>query len=1593
MAEGASPISSGGAGTVYEYHVAALDLVALLCCLPVPGLDVSPDEVGLQKASTAPLDDIVATNTQGPYPLRVERQVKRTLEIIPSAKSWKGLIDQCLKSLDRYGADVDADRRRFGVTAAGPIEDMENLRELAATAAAHDALATFHDDVLPSQGKQYHEVWTTLKKTVAKAMTSSSGEPPTPELVELTAFRIVRRLVVQIEPAASGDRYRYLCAALEDRLIPAGAAVDGAEVFRIVEKLAGALGPRGGTVTREMLRNQLTAKGLVLKGDPPARADLKAAEEATDTFLNRPKTKDQLGGRLHLDRAALRAELTSTIATHKRVLVTGPAGTGKSALTRTVARELRLLDHVTVVGLSLTEHTWRTVADIDGDLGGRFVVALRGAPTGRRVLVVDGAEQALTDDGRLLTDLLSLLPRDEDGEALWHVVAVAREQAADAVSRHLADWGGQVETMTVGDLTAAEMREVLTAFPGLMALARSPRAARLLHTLYTVELLVRLFAAGADPGQFLGEEDVADLVYKHLVCRGQSVRPELGYPDDRSDLFLDLAQAALAGERTARLRSGTAPAKAGLVSDGILVRESSVFAFSHDVMQDYAVATLLSERNGPDPATARFPRQLLRGVRIAAQIRLARAGQGSPADTVAAWKWINDIARRLSGGGSDPRWLDVPFEALFELGRPEPVLSALAEVLLADGGRALVDAARLRLRTVVPALPLLKFLTLHAADLDEAAAAGALHLLGRWLPDPLYLDDEELAAAVPPAVATWFHTGSQAAQSATIALARTARHLDAASQQTFEEICQTEPLAVQQVLENASLAENMARHAPELLTRASRAFYLGQGTVSFREGVQDLGWPSVYRPAAIDQLPVPVPPSWVPPTAPDPSTLGPFEALLAHAPELGLALAGQIVDAATEAVTRIETERGGREFSLVWPLDQGDKAFTGTARSWEWPWTGAAGPGPALAAAARLRRWAHDQAAAGADLGELVEQVLGSGRSIALAAIAVGVLALNPLRVDRGLDAVLGQWELWELPSSAAVQLAYAVPLIVLRSPGEQQDAYRAASHRLSDEYERRRTVGGAEATRRANVIAEAALLLDSSNYGIVELPDGGGRTVANHALLHWRETQKQTFAFEEFIERYALLNDAELARDGTEATDPTELFNRWIALDRAHQLDPEDRPAELDKIGAMVAAAVVRAAPMRPGAVEPGQLRWAASGLLAAAVATPCAVTAGWEVEKRNRDPRGSDRSAAMGLPVLLSDPALLEQAGATEEAVRAAVLRLAGSAYIEVRTKLCETITQLWDTEECAGPGNLVHRTGIEALREAVCTAGLTVQEDMESPRESFRLPEPVESALAEGTAFVDLRLAADAAAAAHLAAASNCTHSGTAQRLAEALTEHDRLTWTSQTPAMAAGSTVWRHTHDAITSKLALDGDRARLHAHLAAFDEAPRALAGLLQALAEQAVSQGRVQELLRLWPDFLNRYAPRGTAELGRALLPRPADRAAWTPAQARGVLHGWAALHTARPQLADHLIAFLNDHDLFGGPEVTLVLDVMGQRTAAVAMCSSRVAPFLRRALSGEIHRQEVDERARRLLDALAAQGHEEALRVQHALEESSGLT
>ncbi|MEU0027479.1 ATP-binding protein [Streptomyces sp. NPDC006335] len=1555
--------------------------------MPVTGLHAAPTEIRLQQGDTGfPLDDVVAVDRSGPFEFVVEKQVKRTLKVAPGEEAWRKTIRQCLASLERFGTQLDQRQRWLGIVATGPMSALQDLQRLA-EAADKPHLEDFLADLgIPGRrGEPYQKMWRHLTATVGQLLTEPHGPAPEQRHIDETAFRLARRLVVQIEPEREGPSYQALLGLL-DTVVDSARGPGPAAVFRMLVEIAREFGPQAGVIDVAMLRDLLHVRHAVLRGDPPARPELEAVDRWTQRFLDGGRVAHRVGGRLHLERQHLSQALRKAVGTHERVLLTGPAGAGKSALARSFARTVQAAGG-TVFALSLTERTWRSAADVGQEVGARLERTFAAAAGGERLLLVDGCEQVLTDGGALLASLLDVLPRADGGR--WRVVAVAREQAADRVEKVLGGAEqGDVHRLQTPGLDEDEVRAVLAAFPALARLSRSRRSARLLRNLFVVEQLVRATVDGHGPRQVLGEEDVAAWVYGGLV-RGEDVhQPGRGGPDERTDAYLAMADIVIGGRAWASLRGVPGAAREGLVSDGILVRDRAEFTFAHDVHQDYAIAVRLDMSDAPDLADVPNPRRLLRGFRLWAQMLLARTAERAPGRLAAVWQDITARAQAVAGV-DDVRWTDVPYEALFELGSGTAVLEALTAELLDDGGLMLAAAVSRRLPDPEAAVPVLAFLLAHHADLAPLAADTALVCTATWL---LALGErvpKDLLARVPQAVAGWYDGERRRAQEAACALAAAAGHLDDAGCALLAGIAFRHPLSVQCVLEDRRLSRPLARCAPTLLARLAKAFYLGhpyaRGHVDPREGVRELGWPFVDK-VTRDLR-----------GGPDPAGLGPFGLLLEHAPEHGLALIGAVADAATTAVTRRGDEHAERQLVVTWPLADGPRTYTGTSRVCEWPTAGQPGPAPAIAALAALHRWADARAKQGAPLAEVVEQVMGCGTSIALVAVIVDVLCGQATRVETELDPALEQLQVWLMPTSS--RLHTAIQSIVVRAGRERQDAYRLLGRRITAEHASMRdpwpTAPGTKERRRTRdqIVETIAKLLDFNEYVPVDLE--GTRYLTLVLVPNVLATREEGSAdLYRFAEQYVLRDDACRARDTGSAVDVQRLIERMAVLETSLEASPtsEDIGA-LKDIRAAVAAVILQSAG-RQVAVEPWQLDWAAGQIMAAAAATPAALTETDLVCEEHNDQAG-DRSAAVIVPVLLGDEDLRRRTGLSAQEAIDAVAWLAGSGFVEVRAALAASLANQWAHSPCPGPSDLLHGEGLAALTTMVATAGLHPA-DEQGTRHRYQLTDPAQTLSTSTTALLDLRLAAPAIAALHHAARTDCGHQAQAAALSEALWAHDRRTWTSQDASMAAHSRSWRQAHDEITAAQALAGDRRRLEQSVEACAGAPNAIVGLLLALARQAVTPAHVTELLALWPGLLEHFlSPERplTWHLREALLPFPADGVDWPPLPTEHVIKTWATAHAGHATCADHLIRVLDRHRLDSPAAMNVVLDVLGTDAAAIT-CSSRSAvAFLHHVLSTPpVRTSATGQRAHRLLDALAATGDADALRAQHTLEEAPTL-
>ncbi|WP_203809480.1 ATP-binding protein, partial [Actinoplanes couchii] len=1127
-----SPEATGGAGTIEEYTLGAVALARLLTGDLLPGLTAPLATVAFQRRVAGnTLDDLVLRSDTGTAENGIDFQIKRTASPAPSNDAFVDALGQCIDTLRQEREALAAGRLRLGFGASGPRGPLEQLQRLTEIARSHSTVATFRGVLVP--GATSGEVRTRygyFKDTVDVAI-KAHGETLTDNQLDELAYELLKYLHVWIFEVGDDGRDVLEAQSRLSTILPPG-ATEAHIVFSELRTLAEAWGPNAGVIDAPMLRAALNARSIPLTADPRHRTELGRVLDASRQELAR--TVDQMGGRLRLERATPARELGKAIQLGGIVLVSGAAGVGKSVLSRRAVQDLD--ESATVVAISLSTRSGDTLATVQQELGvSHLKTVLGAAPTiGPRVLLIDGAEHALTDAGRLLESLLDAAPTAGTASPPWTVVITSRADAAVQLTGRLGD---RLTTyILLDELSDLEVDEVSTAFPALAPLLRHPRSKRLLRRPYLVDLLARSQVAPGE-NEVLGEEDVIAVVHEKVVRRSEGLVPGQGSPQDRDVAWIMLAEAVIAGSGSSRLPSADGKAISGLVSDDIFQRHRSAYRFAHDVLADYATAMRLVEDDGAALlGSASTPRSLIRAVRLAIQHRLAEATDDA-VDVRRAWSDAVSLCQELAARDGS-RWDEVSYEALVSIGSPDSVLAHLTPELLARDGAGLhkliditgryaatsriqPDGEALQLDDVLAA-PVVALIGALSDRLPQRLNGMATQLVRRWLVS-LEVNGRQATAFIPDpttlsaVVAKWtadiWYGDPYDAALAVVGLlggylSPDARALlDRAKERGHD---------LYVVVEDPEVAAALARDNPDLLLELAGSCYLdlpltldpevpsrrparsakrrprrkrtGLSGYEDEDGVREHS-PHTSRRFGFGLAG----PDW-----------GPFAVLLASSPAHGLRLVGAVVDAASDARIRVEASFGVPRGEIRLPLSLPHWAeavmYSGPGTAWGWYRRSGIGAYTAMSALMALRAWAKTQLVA-RPLADVLDDVLSAGESVAFPAVAYSLVVLDLAAAGDTVDAFLEHPAVWDMEIARIVgesgpfrasddQEALQVPpdqiaiWMVVTGDDERRAVLKAVGERLVARSHE--ALGSPEDDADLPVARRRALMFDSASQRIV---------------------------------------------------------------------------------------------------------------------------------------------------------------------------------------------------------------------------------------------------------------------------------------------------------------------------------------------------------------------------------------------------------------------------------------------------------------------------------------------------------------------------
>lgn len=579
----ANPFSTGVGGTVFELHVQASLVATLLVrgflpCLPpnqITAVHLQAGHLGLRT------DDVTceAVDEQR-RERRLISQVKHQIEVSSTNAKFKaavaaGWLD--FRAMNDERRALDSFALITGPISSAVAWDFRTMLEWARS--AFDAADFFRRMAIPKYASNTARAHL---GTIREICNEANGAAVSDD----DFWQFLRRyhlLSFDFDVVGSQDLARVktmLALVAEPRDVASGDALWN-KIFHLVSQQ----NPRAGTLTRETLPDDLTTACGSLAPHFDYGPVQRLREHANGVLR---RIRMTIANMKPLPRDEPRRRLAEAVEEHPFVVVTGPAGAGKSALSHT-AFEQSFAD-APLFAFQAIEFARVHLDQVLSEL--RLTVDLKElsalfALHRRKCLLIDSVERLLETEPR---DAFSMFLDQIAADANWRVVFTCRQYSLEQVQRaFFRPCGISPAIVEVPLFDGEELRIVAEAVPALAPLLSEVRTRRLLRNPYFLDKAA-LVNWHPDPSQPLDERRLRETLWRQVVMR-EDVRRD-GLPLRRECCFR-----AVALRRAKTMRSfvpvtaGDEGAMQALLDDELLIRdtESGGVAPAHDVLEDWAL--------------------------------------------------------------------------------------------------------------------------------------------------------------------------------------------------------------------------------------------------------------------------------------------------------------------------------------------------------------------------------------------------------------------------------------------------------------------------------------------------------------------------------------------------------------------------------------------------------------------------------------------------------------------------------------------------------------------------------------------------------------------------------------------------------------------------------------------------------------------------------------------------------------------------------------------------------------------------------------------------------------------------------------------
>jgi len=576
-------VATGGEGTFFEQHVNAYWLALLLVeAVPPIFLRTTISEVSFQTEYLGwATDDVLLVARTGSGELRrLAGQVKKSLTISASDEDFSDAITDAWTDFNNDSLFDQGRDALILITQLGTTALLKHFVSLLDCARASFSAVDFDHRLttagyVRAQVQTYGEEVRKIAQKAAKVPMSMADLWPF-----LRALHVIS-LDLNTSTALSEAHLRTLLEHTSSEPDRSGAAE---ATWNALLKEVGSAMPKAKTYTRPDLPEDVRRRHSAMS--PTDHRALAALRQHSTIIIDNIRTF--IGPDLHLPRPKVVQTVLEKLEESRLVLVSGPAGSGKSAVAKAAVQTLNDAHYVFAFRAEelARAHLDEALAAAQVPARAAELSAITAAQP-RKVLLVESVERLLEASTRdAFADLLALVQRDPT----WRLILTCRDYSADLVRAAFLHAVGAYSKVDVPPLTDDELKAVETTHPAIARLLNNARVRALLRNPYTLDMAMHIDWAHDDELPAT-EREFRGKFWWHFV-RAEH-RREQGMPQRRADAFMELCA------RRARSLSLYAPtqqldsqAVSALQADGLVIfaPESDAFAApAHDVLEDWGV--------------------------------------------------------------------------------------------------------------------------------------------------------------------------------------------------------------------------------------------------------------------------------------------------------------------------------------------------------------------------------------------------------------------------------------------------------------------------------------------------------------------------------------------------------------------------------------------------------------------------------------------------------------------------------------------------------------------------------------------------------------------------------------------------------------------------------------------------------------------------------------------------------------------------------------------------------------------------------------------------------------------------------------------